>query len=95
MKVPKKTKRYCPSCKKHTEHKISMGKTGGKRGTLKAGQRRHERRAGVHGYGGSPQPKAAARAKTSKKVPLMYQCAECSKKHHKQYNVRAKKLTQV
>ena len=39
--------------------------------------------------------KAAARAKTSKKVPLIYQCAECSKKHHKQYNVRAKKLAQV
>ena len=95
MKIPKNVKRYCPKCQKHTEHKVKLGKVGGKRGTLKAGQRRHERRAGVKGYGGSPQPKAAEKAKTSRRTPFIYTCTVCSKSTHKQRNIRAKKFVQA
>ncbi|HLC16543.1 MAG TPA: 50S ribosomal protein L44e, partial [Thermodesulfovibrionia bacterium] len=28
MKLPKNVKRYCPYCKKHTEHKVSQTKKG-------------------------------------------------------------------
>ncbi len=95
MKIPKKTKKYCPYCKTHTDSKILMAKTGGPRGTLKHGQRRHQRRSGVRGYGGMPQPKAAARAKTSKRTSVIYQCEKCKKKHVKQHNIRAKKFVQT
>ena len=37
MKMPKKTKRYCPSCNAHTEQKVDIVSTGHKRGTLKWG----------------------------------------------------------
>ena len=37
MKVPKKTNRYCPFCKKKTEQKIDLVSTGFKRGTLSYG----------------------------------------------------------
>ena len=37
MKIPKKTKRYCPYCKKQTEQKVKLVSTGAKRGTLTRG----------------------------------------------------------
>ena len=92
MKIPKSVKRYCPFCEKHTEQKQELLKSGGTRGQLKAGQRRHERRSGVAGYGGMPQPKAAKKAKTSHKTQLRYTCAVCKKKHMRRHNIRAKKM---
>ncbi|MDP6584137.1 MAG: hypothetical protein QF535_05740 [Anaerolineales bacterium] len=92
MKIAKKVMRYCPFCKKHTEQKQELLKTGGNRGQLKAGQRRHERRSGVAGYGGMPQPKAAKKAKTSHKTQLRYKCAVCSKSNMRRSNIRAKKM---
>ncbi len=95
MKVPKKIKKYCPHCKTHTENKVMTAKSGGPRGTLKHGQRRHQRRSGVHGYGSMPQPKVAQRAKISKRVLIMYQCEQCKKKHLKQHPIRSKKFAVV
>ena len=96
MKKPKIVKRYCPYCKKHTEHKVTDVKTRGKRGTLKAGQRRHERRGGIKGYGGYPQPKMEKGkrygAKTTKKTNLKYTCTVCKKSHIQRSGVRTKKL---
>jgi len=94
VKIPKKLNKVCPYCHKKTEAKLILAKSGGKRGTLTAGQRRHQRRAGVSGYGGSPQPKAAARAKTSKKTNIRFKCADCGKQWVVNKNIRAKKLTQ-
>ena len=39
MKLPKKVKRHCPRCKKHTEHKLALVSTGHKRGSLKRGSK--------------------------------------------------------
>ena len=37
MKIPKKTKRFCPYCKKRTDQKIDLVSTGFKRGTMARG----------------------------------------------------------
>jgi large subunit ribosomal protein L44e len=92
--IPKKAKKFCPHCGKMSECKVSLAKSGGNRGALTKGQRRHERRSGVQGYGGSPKQKAAHKAKTSKRTNIRYKCATCSKQWGTQKNFRAKKLTQ-
>jgi len=96
MKVVKTQKRYCPYCKKHTEHKVSIAKGKArpktKKGALKWGVRQYARI--VAGYGGSPRIKPES-VKTSKHVALRYECLVCGKKHYKQNTVRAKRVGQV
>jgi large subunit ribosomal protein L44e len=83
MKFPKTVKRYCRSCKKHTEMKLVHAKSGRKRGAMKEGQRRHKRRSGVKGYGSFPQPKiekgSKYGAKQTKKTDFRYHCPACKK----------------
>jgi ribosomal protein L44E len=83
MKIPKEVKRYCSSCKKHMKMKVIHAKGGRKRGAMKAGQRRHQRRSGISGYGGFPQPKiekgSKYGAKQTKKTDFRYQCSSCKK----------------
>ena len=97
MKIPKRTKRYCPRCRERTEQKIDRVKTvKGTRGALKRGQRRHNRRSGITGYGGYPKPKMEKGnkygAKTSKKVSLIYTCEKCKKKTISKKGKRLKKV---
>ena len=96
MIMPKKVKRYCPKCKAHTEHKVTKVKGTRKRATLKKGQRRHERRAGVSGYGGYPRPKPEHSkrwsVKMTKKVDLRYKCDKCGKSTARKEGFRIKKL---
>ena len=88
MQKPRKMKRYCPYCKKHTTHDIE--KIRKKRASeLKQGQRRFRRI--MRGYGGFPRPKPEGREKTSKRIALKYSCNEC-KKIHQPPNLRTKKL---
>ena len=47
MKVPKLKKSNCVHCKKHTEHKVATGKTGGKRGALKRGSLQRAKKRGL------------------------------------------------
>ena len=83
MKIPKTVQRYCPFCKKHTEMKLIRSKSIRKRGALKEGQRRHERRSGIHGYGSFPQPKIEKGvkygAKQTKKTDFRYECSQCKR----------------
>jgi len=52
MHLPKKTKRFCPYCKKRTEQKLDIVSTGGKRGTLTRGSiARTKKRGGASGMG--------------------------------------------
>ena len=51
MKVPKTTKRFCKYCGKHTEHKISISKSGFKRGSLKRGSIQRALKRSVPGTG--------------------------------------------
>lgn len=84
MKIPKTMRKYCIHCRIHTLHKVTQLKSGRKRGLLKIGSRRHERRSNIHGYGGFPQPQISKgkkySAKTTKKIDLRYECEKCKKK---------------
>lgn len=95
MKVPKKTKRYCPYCKKHTEHSISLSKHK-ERGTLKKGSiaRAMKRGRGI-GFGNKGRwgSKPAVKGlKTSKKTDFRYKCIVCNKTHTQRKGFRTKKV---
>ena len=95
-KVPKLMKRYCPYCKKHTEHKVIIFKGKARPKTKKTALKRGVRHYAKieKGYGGSRRPKAKP-VKTSKKLALRYECKVCKKSHFKQKTKRAKRVEQV
>ncbi|WP_456472196.1 50S ribosomal protein L44e [Methanocaldococcus sp.] len=80
MKFPKKVKRYCPYCKKHTIHTVEKAKKG-KASELTWGQRQFRRVTA--GYGGFPRPKPEGRSKPVKKIDLRFKCTVCGKMHTK------------
>jgi len=102
MKLPKTTNRYCPSCKKKTEHKIKIVGTGFKRGTLTRGSiaRAKLRGLGVGignkgRWGSKPAiTKNKRKSKTTKKTNLMYTCQECKKSKYQKKGQRISKLIQ-
>ena len=53
VNVPKEVKTYCPKCKAHQIHSVSLYKPG-KRRALAKGERHHEREK--EGYGGQKYP---------------------------------------
>jgi large subunit ribosomal protein L44e len=79
MKMPKKIRRYCPYCKKHTIHIVEKAKKG-KPSELTWGQRQFRRVTA--GYGGFPRP-LPDRSKPVKKIDLRFRCTECGKMHTK------------
>lgn len=100
MKLPKTIKRYCPFCKKHTDHKVSQSKRKNasplKQGSkYRAKKRGLGRGAGNRGkYGSKPaitKFKMAGK-KSSKKTDLRYQCNTCKKSHSQKAGIRAKKV---
>ena len=101
MKRNKKTKRFCPFCKKHTEQIISVAKKRD-RGPLKHGSiARAKLRGRGTGYGnlgrwGSKptKPKMMGK-KTSKKPDLRFKCSVCSKTTVQRKGKRARKLELV
>jgi large subunit ribosomal protein L44e len=100
MKLPKTTKRYCPYCKKHTEHKIVQIASGHKRGAMKRGSiDRAKKRGRGRGYGnlgkwGSKPAvsKFKRKSKSTKKTNLMYTCKTCKKSHMQKKGIRAGKV---
>ena len=101
MKLPKTTKRYCPYCKKATEQKIELYKSGGKRGALSRGSIQRAKRRGQgtgHGnlgkWGSKPAITKWKRtgAKASKKSTMQYVCKVCSRATQRSQGFRAKKL---
>mgnify|MGYP001590393107 CR=1 FL=1 len=103
MKLPRTRNTFCPTCKKHTEHKVleSKRKTrstahplsyGGRTRLLARG--RGPRYFG-HGNQGKYSKPAGGRMynrKQSKKVDLRYQCKICTKMHISGTSWRAKKV---
>ena len=87
MKKPKLIRRFCPFCKKHTEHKVSQVSTGSKRGSLKRGaiQRAKKRGLGrgmgnLGKWGSKPATtKFKRKTKSTKKTNLLYACQTCKK----------------
>jgi len=102
MKIPKKTKRYCPYCRKQTEQKVKMVSTGNKRGTLRRGSKQRAKLRGlgigignVGKWGSRPAiTKFKRKTKTTKKTNIMYTCAECGKSKYQKKGQRAGKQVQ-
>jgi large subunit ribosomal protein L44e len=103
MKIPKTTKRYCPYCRKKTEHKIKIVGTGSKRGTLTRGSKSRAKlrgqSRGIGNKGKYSKPavsKFKRKTKTTKKTNIRYICNECGKSHYRQSrrNKRTNKLIQ-
>ena len=98
MKLPKKTKRYCPFCKKRTEQKIDLVSTGHKRGALKWGSKqraklRHQKGKGNLGKYSKPAIKSWKRkTKTTTRKVLIYTCQECKKSKHSKKSRRVSSI---
>ena len=101
MKLPKKTNRYCPYCKKKTEHKIKIVGTGFQRGTLTRGSKSRAKLRGLNrGIGNKGRyskpavSKFKRKTKTNKRTNLMYTCQECKKSKYQKKGQRTGKLLQ-
>jgi len=100
MKLPKTTRRYCPFCRKHTQHKISLVSTGHKRGTLKRGSKQRAKKRGRgRGYGnlgkwGSKPAvtKFKRKTKSTTKKVFLYTCQECKKSKQARKGKRVSKV---
>lgn len=92
MKIPNTIITYCPYCKKHTEHKISVYSPG-KRRSLAFGNVKFERK--MQGHGGKRAGKKSVKKQGKRQVVVMT-CSECSKKQMRVYiNSRTKKKIEV
>lgn len=89
MKMPKKQRRYCPFCRKHTQHAVEEAKRKPRRQTTKS-QRRFLRK--LAGYGSFPKENPKGREKPTRKLDLRFVCAECKRKHPVGDGFRIKKL---
>lgn len=88
MKVPATLNTYCPRCKSHKEHSITLYKKG-KDNMLTWGWRRQERRK--KGYGGQKYPMQRKHAKVNKKQTLKLTCKECGYVQHRE-GMRLKRI---
>ena len=88
VNAPKEIKTYCPRCKKHQSHAVTLYKAGKPRALAK-GARHHEREK--KGYGGQAYPLQREFSKTTKKQTLKLKCKVCGYTIHKD-GIRLRKL---
>jgi large subunit ribosomal protein L44e len=88
VNVPKEVTTYCPKCKVHQVHQVSLYKAG-KRRAMAKGERHHKREK--EGYGGQKYPLQKEFAKTTKKQTLRLKCKVCGYMRHKD-GIRLRKL---
>src|SRR3989339_1594268 len=99
MKIPKAMKRYCKTCKKHTEQKVSQNKKKAP-SSLKRGSKYRARKRGLaRGIGnmGRYSKPAVTKfkrsgAKDTKKTDFRYTCSVCKKSSMQVKGRRAKKV---
>lgn len=99
MKLPRTRKKYCPYCRKHTEHKIAQMKRrqpsslshGSKYRAMKRGRARGKGNHGRYSKPAITQWKMTG-AKTTKKTDLGYTCSVCHKTHLQRKGIRIRKL---
>ena len=103
MKIKKTVKKYCPFCKKHTEHKVSQAKKKGRNAAhpMSRGSDNRLRQRGLRRGKGNlgrfskpPKPKMTGK-KLSKKTDFRYTCKDCNKTQTQRRGVRAKKIELV
>lgn len=99
MKLPKLIRRYCPYCKKHTEHKVALNKRKNPRSMTYGSKLRARRRGSARGLGNLGRYSKPAITKfkmtgkkSSKKTDLRYECRECKKQHMQKKGFRTKKI---
>ena len=93
MKYPRTTRRYCPKCRSHQVHNVSLYKKGKDR-ALAHGKRRLEKRK--KGYGSFPKEIFHKNAKINKRSQPILECSECGKKQYaKSYRVKKFELQEV
>ncbi|MCS7140092.1 MAG: 50S ribosomal protein L44e [Candidatus Nezhaarchaeota archaeon] len=91
MKVPKVINTYCPRCKAHTQHTVTLYKAG-KRRALAEGERRYARKK--KGYGSKRKPEQKRFAKVTKKQVLKLVCKKCGYIMHRK-GIRLKRVEVV
>jgi len=87
MNIPKAIKDYCAKCKRHTEHKLKIFKSGKAR-SLSEGQRKNVEKK--KGYKGKYQFTAVVK-KQNKKPTFVAECTVCGAKHTRVVPKRMKK----
>ncbi|MBC8494865.1 hypothetical protein H8D36_01800 [archaeon] len=103
MKQPKTVNRHCPTCNKHSAHKVAQSKKkakgsvhplshGSKTRTMQRGEWRGAGNLGK--YSKPPKPKMVGK-KLSKKTDFRYTCNVCGKTHMQSTGIRAKKVELV
>ena len=99
MKFPKSKNRYCPFCKKHTEHKVSQTKKGQTSSMSFGAKQRMRKRGRARGKGNLGKLSKGALSgwkrygkKSSKKTDLRYECSVCKKSHAQKKGFRAKRI---
>ena len=99
MKIPKIAKRHCPTCKKHTEHKVTQTKKKNASSLSYGSKVRAKRRGKARGTGnrGRYSKPAVTKfkltgAKTTKKTDLRYECKVCKKTHGQRKGIRSKRV---
>jgi len=98
MKIPKTIKRYCPYCKKHTEHRVMQNKKKQASSLKRGAKQRMWKRGLARGKGNTKLSKGALTKwkrygkKTSKKTDLRYECSVCKKIHMQKKGKRAKRV---
>ena len=99
MKLPKNKRTFCPTCKKHTAHKVFQVKKG-QASSLKYGSKQRARLRGkARGFGnlGRYSKPAVTKwkmtgKKSTKKTDLKFQCSVCNKFHLQKKGFRAKRI---
>ena len=98
MKKPKVTRRFCPFCRRHTEHKIGLVSLGSKRGSLKRGSKQRARKRGrARGMGNLGRwsrpavTKFKRKTKSTKKAVFLYTCQICKKSKQSKKGIRTGK----
>jgi large subunit ribosomal protein L44e len=90
VKYPRTVNRYCPKCRAHTIHNVSIYKKGKER-MLNMGRRKLERKK--IGYGSFPKEIFHKNAKINKKIVPLLECTKCGKKQYaKSYRVKKVEL---
>lgn len=99
MKIKKAIKRYCPYCKKHTEHKVTQNKKKSPSSLTYGSKIRARKRGKARGYGNLGRYSKPAISKfkmtgkkQSKKTDLRYECTVCKKSHMQASGIRAKRV---
>ncbi|MBI2657444.1 50S ribosomal protein L44e [Candidatus Woesearchaeota archaeon] len=99
MKLPKTMKRYCPYCKKHTEHNVSFTKKKNPSSLTYGSKVRARKRGRARGRGNLGRYSKPAISKfkmtgkkSTKKTDLRYECKACKKTHIQRQGFRAKKI---